>query len=197
MPVHHGSLWRGAPAWIACGMLLHGTSWAEAPRVVTSTVSREGPAVRIEARIAAAAPLATCWGVAVDFEHVADFIPGIESSRVVSGPGEPLRVRQVGRARVAFFSTSIDVTQEMQLDAPRRIEFRSVAGNMRRMAGQWTFDGDASACTIDYGAVIEPDFWIPPLLGPLLLRSRVEEQLAALAVEIERRATAPGTPQRP
>lgn len=195
--VRHETARRRAPTWLAIGLLLQGAAGADAPRAVASTVMREGSAVRIEARIAADASLATCWAVAVDFERIAEFIPGIESSQVVSGPGEPLRVRQVGRARVAFFSAPIDVTQEMRLDAPRRIEFRSVAGNMRRMSGQWTFDGDASRCTIAYGAVIEPAFWMPPLLGPMLLRVQVEEQLAALAIEIERHATAPGTQSHP
>jgi ribosome-associated toxin RatA of RatAB toxin-antitoxin module len=192
--VRHGIARRLAPAWLAWWLLPYGAVAAAAPGLVTSTVAREGAAVRIDARIVAAAPLATCWAVAVDFERVAEFIPGVQSSRVVSAPGDPLRVRQVGRARVAFFSTTIDVTQEMQLDAPRRIAFRSVAGNMRRMSGQWEFDGDASRCTIDYRASIEPSFWIPPVLGPLLLRGRVEQQLAALVAEIERRAAEAGAP---
>jgi hypothetical protein len=181
---------------VAC-LLPHEAAGEDAGRTVSSTVARVGSAVRIDARIVAHAPLASCWTVAVDFERVAEFIPGIDSSRIVSGPGEPLRVRQVGRARAGWFSAPIDVTQEMQLDPPRRIEFRTVAGNMRHMSGQWLFDGDGSRCTIDYAALIEPAFWVPPLLGPLLLRGQVEDQLTALAAEIERRAATPDSLRQP
>jgi ribosome-associated toxin RatA of RatAB toxin-antitoxin module len=173
----------------ACLMLLIAISAAaDALRKVTSDVEREGSRLHVTANIVAAAPLATCWATAVDFDHVADFIPHMTSSRVVSGPGEPLLVRQIGKASAGLFSTPIDVTMHMVLEPEHHIGFRSVAGNVKHMQGHWTFDGDAAHCSIEYVARIEPAFWVPPLLGPLFLRAQVEEQLRGLVTEIERRA---------
>jgi ribosome-associated toxin RatA of RatAB toxin-antitoxin module len=165
---------------------------ADAPHAVASDVERDGPLLRVRGNIVAAAPLATCWSTAVDFDRVAEFIPHMTSSRVVSGPGEPLLVRQLGEASAGLFSTPIDVTLHMLLEPhEHRIEFERVAGNIRQMQGDWTFAGDDMHCSIAYEARIEPAFWVPPLLGPYLLRAQVEEQLRGLAAEIERRA-APG-----
>lgn len=169
---------------------------AVSPRAVRGSVERDGALLRVTAIATAAAPLATCWSTAVDFDRVAEFIPHMTSSRVVSAPGQPVLVRQLGKARAGIFSVPIDVTLHMTLLPPQRIGFRRVAGNVRHMQGHWTFAGDDAHCTIEYVARIEPAFWVPPLVGPRVVRAQVEEQLRGLIAEIERRA-APGVQDQP
>jgi carbon monoxide dehydrogenase subunit G len=126
--------------------------------------------------------------VLTDFDRLADFIPGMQSSRIVSPPGEPMLLRQVGRTKVTFSEYTFDVTLAVTVDPPREITFRRVAGNLERMDGGWRIEGDLDRCRIDYQAVIEPGFWVPPLIGPLIMRSQVARQIEGLESEIARRA---------
>lgn len=151
-------------------------------------VVRGGSSIQVRATIDADASAELCYAVLADFDRLSDFIPGMQSSRIVSPPGEPLLLRQVGLTKVAFSEYTFDVTLAVAVDPPREITFRRVAGNFQRMDGEWRVAGDLARCRIDYRANIEPGFWVPPLVGPLIMRSQVERQLEGLESEIARRA---------
>jgi ribosome-associated toxin RatA of RatAB toxin-antitoxin module len=153
-------------------------------------VQRSGRSVNVNFNVEAAAPPETCYSVIADFTHLAGFVPSLDSSEVVSRDDEPLRIRQIGHARAGFRRYKLDVTLDIQLDPPRRISFNRVAGNVRRMHGSWSISGSGeNSCRIGYVAQIEPDFWIPPLIGPIMIRSTVQDQITALLQEIARRAS--------
>ena len=151
-------------------------------------VGRSGSSFHVRAMIDADAPAELCYAVLADFDRLSDFIPGMQSSRIVSAPGEPLLLRQVGRTKVALSEYTFDVTLAVAVDPPLEITFRRVAGNLERMDGSWRVAGDAARCKIDYRAEIEPGFWVPPLIGPLIMRSQVARQIEGLESEIARRA---------
>jgi ribosome-associated toxin RatA of RatAB toxin-antitoxin module len=157
-------------------------------------VARSGSSFQIRATIESDASIGLCYAVLADFDRLSDFIPGMESSRLVSPPGEPLRLRQVGRTKLAFAEYTFDVTLAVAVDPPYAITFRRVAGNLKRMDGGWRLAGDGSRCRIDYRADIEPGLWVPPLIGPLLMRSQVVRQIEGLESEIERRAQSAAGP---
>ena len=157
-------------------------------------VARAGPSFQVRATIEADASVELCYAVLTDFDRLSDFVPGMQSSQVVSPPGQPLLLRQVGRAKPALAEYTFDVTLAVAVDPPREITFRRVAGNLRRMDGRWRIEGDGARCRIDYQADIEPGFWVPPLIGPLLMRSQVAKQVAGLEAEIVRRAQSPADP---
>lgn len=155
---------------------------------VSSHVERSGSALQVRSTIEASAPAATCYATIADLDHLAEFVPGLISSRIVSPPGAPIELHQVGEARAGPFGVTLDVTLAVRLDPPHRIEFRRIAGNLTQMQGAWTVSGDDRNCRIDYRAAMEPDFWVPPLIGTMLMRRQVDEQMAGVLAEIARRA---------
>ena len=182
-------------AWRDCCLCLLALTAGVAHAASTSPqVQKSGRTVHVTFNVEAAAPPETCYAVIADFAHLAQFVPSLDSSEVVSRDYEPLRIRQVGHARAGFRRYKLDVTLDVQLDPPRRISFNRVAGNVRRMRGSWSISGSGEKnCRIGYVAQIEPDFWIPPLIGPMMIRSTVQDQIAALLQEIARRAPRAGT----
>jgi ribosome-associated toxin RatA of RatAB toxin-antitoxin module len=151
-------------------------------------VDRDTDLLRVRATVAAAAPAELCYSVIADFDHLADFIPGLVSSRIVSEPGKPLELRQVGETTLGLSRYTIDVTLALMTDPPRRINFTRVAGNLLVMQGSWQVEGDGDGCRIDYRTDMQPEFWVPPLIGALLVRHQVALQLHGLKAEIDRRA---------
>lgn len=159
--------------------------------VNTVQVERTRTHLAVRATIEADAPQALCYAVIADFDRLAEFIPGLRSSRIVSAPGEPLRLRQVGETKLGFRQYRVDVTLALEADPPRQIEFTRVAGNLERMDGRWQVRGDTQRCTVEYEAALRPEFWVPPIVGPMLVRRQVQQQFDGLTAEIGRRARGP------
>ena len=184
-------LHRRATALLAVTVLGAPQLLAAAPPsgpVTRTDVTRDGSAVQVRSTIEAPAGVELCYAVLVDFDRLAEFIPGMQSSRIVSAPGEPLLLRQVGTATAGLSTLAFDVTLAVAVEPLRWITFERVAGNLEQMTGSWRVRGDVAHCVIDYQAVLEPAFWVPPLVGPLLIRRKVEQQVDGLAAEIVRRA---------
>lgn len=156
---------------------------------IETRVERNGTVLQVSSTGTATAPLAACYATLADLDHLADFVPGLKSSRVVSPPGAPIELHQVGEARAGPFGVTLDVTLAVHLDPPHHISFHRLAGNLQQMTGSWTVSGDESRCRIEYRATMEPDFWVPPLIGPMLMRKQVNAQVAGVLAEISRRAS--------
>jgi hypothetical protein len=60
-------------------------------------VERVGEVIKINAAIPVAANSVVAWEVLTDYNRLADFVPGMQSSRVVSAPGASIRVEQEAR----------------------------------------------------------------------------------------------------
>jgi ribosome-associated toxin RatA of RatAB toxin-antitoxin module len=161
---------------------------------VETKVTRDGRLLHVEATLGADSPTTTCYEVLADFDRLETFVPGLVSSDVVSEPGQPIVLHQVGEASAGPFDYTLDVTLAVRETPPHRIEFERTDGNLRQMKGSWTVTGDASHCDIAYRADIEPAFWVPPLIGPVLMRKRVQTQLEGVIEEIRRRTAARAAP---
>lgn len=57
------------------------------------------------------------------------------------------------------------------------------------MEGVWRIEGSAPV-HVYYSARMKLQFWMPPLIGPAVIRHDVQLQLDGLAREMERRAAA-------
>jgi ribosome-associated toxin RatA of RatAB toxin-antitoxin module len=157
-------------------------------------VAREGPLLRVLATLGADAPARLCYDVLADFDDIEQFVPGMRSSDVISAPGEPIRLHQLGETSVGPLRFAIDVTLAVTEHPPTRIEFHRIDGNLEQMTGGWDVTGDEAHCDIVYRADIDPAFWVPPLIGPRLMRSQVEMQMRGVLHEIARRASQAAAP---
>jgi ribosome-associated toxin RatA of RatAB toxin-antitoxin module len=169
--------------------------WAARPTVAEESlevvVTRDGPLLRVHATLGADAPTRLCYAVLADFDHLEQFVPGLLASDVISAPGEPIRLHQVGKASAGPLRFAIDVTLAVTEHPPTRIQFRRIDGNLEEMTGGWDVTGGESRCDIAYRADIDPAFWVPPLVGPRLMRNQVETQMRGVLDEIARRASEP------
>ena len=173
-------------ACLGCAILTSRVGLAADP--ITTTVDRDRSVLQVRSTILAAAPASTCYAVLADFNRLSEYVPDLKTSRIVSAPGEPIRLHQVGIASAGFFKVTLDVTLDVKEAPPRRIDFERIAGNLRQMRGSWNVAGDAAHCEIKYDSNIEPAFWVPPIIGPRLMKGQVEDQMEGLLAEIERRA---------
>ena len=71
---------------------------------------RIGELIHVQAQAVVQAPLSIVWATLTDYERLPEFIPGIETSRVLARDGHRITVAQTGQARFLFLSLPIEVT---------------------------------------------------------------------------------------
>jgi carbon monoxide dehydrogenase subunit G len=181
--------WRGRTVAIAlCALcaVLSGSRFASAGEL-TIDVAREGEFVSVKASAEVNADLPTAWEVVTDYDHLAEFIPDMRSSRVVRRDEGSVLVEQKGEFGFFFFRQAIDVILSVSEQPPRRIVARTVAGNLKDMEASYELKASASGVRLDYAGRFVPDFFLPPLIGIPLVRRSLERRLRSMVSEIERR----------
>ena len=161
---------------------------ADAVNVIVNFTAQDG-AVQVSARAVVHAPIELIWQTLTDYDHLSQFVPGIDSSRVISRQGARLIVEQKGAARWWFFYYPIRVTVASTERPYESIDVRLLEGNLRRLDGRYHIeprrDGGAE---VTWQGLIEPDTPLPAFIRNAVLRRSISEQFAGMVKEIERRA---------
>jgi ribosome-associated toxin RatA of RatAB toxin-antitoxin module len=153
---------------------------------ISVNVARHGEAFDVEASAEFAGTVARTWQVLTDYGRLAEFVPDVQSSRVVSRNGNQAVVDQKGEARVLFFSFPIDVRLAITEHPYERVSSHAVGGNFREMRGTYSLEAGQGRILLRYAGHLVPDFFVPPLIGTLALKNNVEARFRALVDEIER-----------
>lgn len=153
---------------------------------VTVSTTRSGDVLQVEASAEFEGDRARAWQVLTDYGRLADFVPDLQVSRVVSRDRNSAVVEQKGEVRFLFLSYPMDVRLAITEHPQERVESRSIAGNFREMQGTYTLETRQERVLLRYSGRMAPDFDIPPLIGTFVLRRHVELTFGALVEEIER-----------
>ena len=171
---------------LLCVLALLVVEQAQAAEVVIRA-SRQGDVLEVEASAEFEADARQTWQVLTDYDHLADFIPGMHVSRILLRDGNGLLLEQKGEARLLFFSYPIEVRLAVDEFPYERISSRAVAGNFKEMRGDYHLEAGERRMTLRYRGRMTPDFLVPPVIGTIVLRKNVERQFGALVDEILRR----------
>jgi len=141
----------------------------------------------------------TAWATISDYDHLADFIPDMLSSRVIRREGDRVLIEQTGRIGFLVFQQPVQVRLEVHESPQRRIEAHAVGGNLKEMEGRYALESlPSGAVRLTYTGHLVPGFAVPPVFGALVVRNQLSKQFSALVREIVRRdLTARGAPQAP
>lgn len=150
-------------------------------------VTRSGDALHVAASAEFEGTLARTWRVLTDYNRFAEFVPDVHSSRVVARHGDRVEVEQRGEARFLFMSFDMNVRLAIVEQPYARIVSRAIGGNFREMRNDYRLEAEAGRVVLRYAGYLVPDFYVPPLVGTLVLRRNVEATFRALVDEIERR----------
>ena len=141
-------------------------------------------AARFEVAQSAAAALA----VLTDYEHIAEFMPGIESSVVVErAPGHAL-VEQQAVSRLLMFRKRV----RLQLDVTEQadsLRFRDRSGrSFEKYEGEWRIAEAEHGTVISYSLTAQPAFDVPEFILKKLLKRDSGLMIEGLRREIAARS---------
>jgi Polyketide cyclase / dehydrase and lipid transport len=173
-----------------CCALLAAPLLSRAGGVLDSSVSYdEGVySLSIDARIDA--PAAMVYRLITDYDHLQDINPAIRESRILRADSpEKYRIRVVTRVCVLFYCRDVSQSQDMLQLPGYIIEATLLPENsdFRRGRAQWRLTAEGDSTLMHFRADLVPDFFLPPLIGPWLIRREMANQITEIVMIIETR----------
>lgn len=135
-----------------------------------------------------AATPAVVWRILTDYNHFADYLPNLKSTRVVSRNGDRVIVEQLGTARFLFFSQAIRLVVQVQERSPDRLDISLIEGDMKVYRATWELSplAGATGTRVVYNATIVPKFEVPGIVGTNVVRKDIAEMMAAVLLRLDR-----------
>lgn len=183
------AIYRSLALWILSVALAQAAAAGDGFTVIAEP---RGSAVAVDVRATVTAPHAVIWSTLTDYGHLADFVPGMQSSKITERRGATAIVEQRGEAGFLIFSYGIDVVVASTEYHPDTIEIRVLKGNLKRLDGRYQVErGDREGTwVVRWVGLIEPALSLPQFLNVRLIRGSIVDQFRGMVDEIERRDAA-------
>jgi ribosome-associated toxin RatA of RatAB toxin-antitoxin module len=131
---------------------------------------------------------AIIWSTLTDYDHLAQFIPDMTSSRTVSRLGADVIVEQKGVVSVGPFHKNFATFVYVSEHPSESITMSTAGGDFSRFEARYDIASVSSdRVRITYEASIVPARPLPPLLSVPVMRAMIDNQFGALLKEITRR----------
>jgi len=155
-------------------------------------VTREGGSYRTELTFDVPASVSEVQAILTDFEHPERLTPAVKQRKVIKREDGVARVRTDIRGCILFFCKSVTLTQDVSV-ADGRIDADIVPDESDFKSGylRWSVSTTASGSTVVYESVIEPDFFVPPLIGRYFMRRWLQKQIYGIAQRLRTEAVTP------
>jgi len=156
--------------------------------ILASSVSHDGDRYSLSVTALIDAPIDIVYQSITDFDNLAAINPAIEESQLLAAPNaETHRVRSAIKVCILVFCKRIEQVQDVTMKAdyvieavvlPERSDFRS--GFAR-----WQLTTSGISTELLFTNTFEPDFWVPPVIGPWLIKRKLIDEVAETAMYIE------------
>ena len=164
----------------------------------TLELIREEGRFRIESDVYLEAPPAGVYRALVDYDNFERFSSVFVESRML----EPIEdntglVFFHMRGCVLMFCRDVELVERIDVVPETRVEITIIPdrSEMREGWASWDIEADGDGTLVRYVAEIEPKFWIPPVIGPFVIRTVLKSRGIRAAQRLE--AVAAGRPIPP
>ena len=174
------------------GALLAGVCDAVAADFRSLEVSRDGESYQVKALIYLAAPPQAVFAVLTDYEHFTRISGNIvESRRVQQLDAADTLVYTDTRFCALFFCRHVKEMQKVTQDPPgdiRSTVLPEQSDNVKSGSAVLHLQAEGEGTLLDWAIRLEPGFWVPPLLGPLLVERSLKSEGRRSAAGVEKLA---------
>ena len=150
-------------------------------------VRKERAAFDISFEFTVPATIEQTWNVLTDYEHMAQILSNMDSSRVVSRDGNRITVAQTSHGKVGPIHVSVDGLREIVLTPPTEIRSHLIKGDLK--ASDFTTElhaeGAVTRVTGHGKIVVAP--WVGLALGAEKVAAQTRQQYQELREEVLRR----------
>jgi hypothetical protein len=134
------------------------------------------------------APAEFIQAILVDYVNFHRLTSGVTESRFITDPdyGDQLGYTRV-ESCVLFFCKQIVKVDRIVYDKPGKVITLAVPeqSNFKFNWTRWTLKSVDGGTRVTYEATLEPDFWMPPLIGPWALKRKLQKSAEEIGERIE------------
>lgn len=167
--------------------LLIAISVAHADEVLVEVSKEKGNVYSFNMQFVAQASVEKVHAIITDYNHLDQLNPLIKKSRVLPhNVAGVTRVELVTEGCMFFFCKRIMRVEDAQVKDDLTIETMIVPELSDFKSGhtRWTFTSVGQTTLVNYQASMTPDFWLPPFMGPYMLKKQLKSQLLYTANKI-------------
>jgi ribosome-associated toxin RatA of RatAB toxin-antitoxin module len=143
----------------------------------------------VDATGTVAAPLTKVWRILTGYERMAEFVPDLESCKVLSRNGNEVIIEQFGVARFLFMSKSIHLIVRATEQPMSSIDISLISGDMKHYESHWELIPvpETGGTKVVYSGRLIPNFYVPGILGSKMIRGDIERMMGAVLARLDRR----------
>ncbi len=133
------------------------------------------------------------YAIFTDYSRLPEINTAIIKVEPIEGALAPAqRIHTQVKVCVMGFCRVFDQIQDMHKTPPEHLRADVIAdvSNLRFGRASWRIWDEAGRAKLIFEAVVEPDFWVPPLIGPWLIERKLASEAVDTANGIERLANA-------
>jgi hypothetical protein len=149
------------------------TPFAAAADVRAIEVTLNDGVYAVNSEMYFAAPIEAVFDVLADYDDFERISSIFKQSHYLERErnGNGLVYTLVGDC-ILFFCKDIERTETLELQAPTQITTRIVAAqsDLRSGLSRWALASEGEGTRVRYTMQMEPDFWIPPVIGPFFVK---------------------------
>ena len=181
---HRSAVSLGAIAAFACVKVLPAT-------IRTIEVEHDDGVFRLVSNAYLAAPREAIFEVLTDYDRFGRISSTYTDYGFMApaADGTPI-IYTTMEGCVMFFCVNMRRVERMEVEAPGSIRTDTLPeqSDFKLSISEWTLEPEAGGTSMTYRLTMEPDFWIPPLIGPWVLKQRLERGGSGAVNRIERLA---------
>ncbi len=159
-------------------------------------VTREGDIYRVAGDVHLAAPPADVYQVLTDYDHLTAISRTIVKSQLRRRLDDgSVLVYSDSRACVLLFCRHIEQVQHITELAPYDISSLLVPDqqdpkqdSLKQSTAHWHLEAEGEGTRMRWDMMLEPAFWVPPLIGPSLVERSLREEGRRSALGVEQAA---------
>lgn len=172
-------------------LLAAGVVAAQAATIESLKVDHSGDRYTVTMRARLDVSAQAGYAVLTDFKHLGRLNPAIKKVRLRADG----KLYVESKLCVLFFCKTVRQLQTMQASPGYQLTATIVAkhSDFRRGHAHWQFTGlGPHASQLDFSASMVPDFWVPWLIGSIVIQKKLKQQAATTCEGIEKVAHANG-----
>ena len=126
--------------------------------------------------------------VLTDYAHIYRLNPSITESEILPSPEQGVvRVRTLMHGCVAFFCKDVGRVEDVRelVSGDLRAEIVPELSNLRSGHAEWAIQPLGEHTQVTYQADMEPDFFIPPLIGSYFVKRNMRKEIMVSFMRIE------------
>jgi hypothetical protein len=137
------------------------------------------------------APPGLVFETLLDYENFYRISGGIKETRFLA-PDADGRMRAYSRVEscVLFFCRSVEKVEHVTVVSEQEIVLDSIPelSDFRYNHSRWLIRPEGTGTRLGFEMDMEPDFWIPPLVGPWAIKMKLESSAMTMARRVEEMA---------